>query len=292
MIGDLATKRVSGEGPEGYRTAIEFLASQAVSRIERLAALLDEPLLVTSGVNVRYLTGLSELECRRPRRSGRGRDPLHGLPLRAEGERARRRPLRADGARGDRRSRDAARRPDDRDRGARPHGREPRAASRGRRRDDLPHRDRRAAARDQGAGGDRDDARGGRDLRPRLRRARRGAVHRPDRGRARVARARALPRARLVGAGVRHDRRGGRERRQSARGRARRPDPGEHARHDRRRLPRRRLRLRLHAHVRDRRPPRRARRAPTRSVWRPSSPRSTPTVPAPAAAMWTQRRAT
>jgi Xaa-Pro aminopeptidase len=30
-----------------------------LSRIERLAALLDEPLLVTSGINVRYLTGLS-----------------------------------------------------------------------------------------------------------------------------------------------------------------------------------------------------------------------------------------
>ncbi|NUT55250.1 MAG: aminopeptidase P family protein [Thermoleophilia bacterium] len=30
-----------------------------MSRVERLAALLDEPLLVTSGVNVRYLTGLS-----------------------------------------------------------------------------------------------------------------------------------------------------------------------------------------------------------------------------------------
>jgi Xaa-Pro aminopeptidase len=30
-----------------------------LSRIERLAALLDEPLLVTSGMNVRYLTGLS-----------------------------------------------------------------------------------------------------------------------------------------------------------------------------------------------------------------------------------------
>ena len=30
-----------------------------MKRIERLAALLDEPLLVTSGVNVRYLTGLS-----------------------------------------------------------------------------------------------------------------------------------------------------------------------------------------------------------------------------------------
>jgi Xaa-Pro aminopeptidase len=29
------------------------------SRIERLAALLDEPLLVTSGINVRYLTGLA-----------------------------------------------------------------------------------------------------------------------------------------------------------------------------------------------------------------------------------------
>ena len=28
VIGDLATKRVSGEGPEGYRTAIEFLAAQ------------------------------------------------------------------------------------------------------------------------------------------------------------------------------------------------------------------------------------------------------------------------
>ena len=30
-----------------------------MSRIERLAALLEEPLLVTSGVNVRYLTGLA-----------------------------------------------------------------------------------------------------------------------------------------------------------------------------------------------------------------------------------------
>ena len=30
-----------------------------MSRLERLAALLDEPLLVTSGVNVRYLTGMA-----------------------------------------------------------------------------------------------------------------------------------------------------------------------------------------------------------------------------------------
>ena len=34
------------------------MAGAAVSRIERLAALLDEPLLVTNGVNVRYLIGL------------------------------------------------------------------------------------------------------------------------------------------------------------------------------------------------------------------------------------------
>ncbi len=34
------------------------MAGAAVSRIERLASLLDEPLLVTNGVNVRYLTGL------------------------------------------------------------------------------------------------------------------------------------------------------------------------------------------------------------------------------------------
>ena len=34
------------------------MAGGAVTRVERLAALLDEPLLVTSGVNVRYLIGL------------------------------------------------------------------------------------------------------------------------------------------------------------------------------------------------------------------------------------------
>lgn len=34
------------------------MAGEAMSRIERLAALLDEPLLVTSGVNIRYLIGL------------------------------------------------------------------------------------------------------------------------------------------------------------------------------------------------------------------------------------------
>ena len=34
------------------------MVGEAMSRVERLAALLDEPLLVTSGVNVRYLIGL------------------------------------------------------------------------------------------------------------------------------------------------------------------------------------------------------------------------------------------
>ena len=58
VIGDLATKRITGKGPDGYREALEFLM-QHMSRLERLAALLDEPLLVTSGVNVLYLTGLS-----------------------------------------------------------------------------------------------------------------------------------------------------------------------------------------------------------------------------------------
>ena len=48
-------RRGAGGLPDGDRVP----GGQRVSRIERLAALLDEPLLVTSGVNVRYLTGLS-----------------------------------------------------------------------------------------------------------------------------------------------------------------------------------------------------------------------------------------
>ena len=83
-----------------------------MSRIEKLAALLDEPLLVTSGVNVRYLTGLSSSNAAVARRLGRAGDALHGFPLRAEGEGPGWDPVRADGARGDRRPRHATRRPD------------------------------------------------------------------------------------------------------------------------------------------------------------------------------------
>ncbi len=59
VIGDLAAKRVSGEGPGGLPDRNRVPGGLEMSRIERLAALLDEPLLVTSGVNVRYLTGLA-----------------------------------------------------------------------------------------------------------------------------------------------------------------------------------------------------------------------------------------
>ena len=114
----------------------------------------------------------------------------------------------------------------------------------------------------------------------------------PHRDRARLARARALPRARLLGALLRLDRRRRRERRQSARGRARRCHPRQHARHGRRRLPDRRLRLRLHANVRDGRSSGRA-RARLRGVPRgASSPGSTRTAPVSAAATPTPPPAT
>ena len=57
VIGDLADEADPGQGPRGLQGGTR-MAGAAVSRIERLAALLDEPLLVTNGVNVRYLTGL------------------------------------------------------------------------------------------------------------------------------------------------------------------------------------------------------------------------------------------
>ena len=61
VIADLAAKRVIGKGPDGYREALEFLATrrQAVSdRVERVRAASEEPLLVTKPVNVLWLTGL------------------------------------------------------------------------------------------------------------------------------------------------------------------------------------------------------------------------------------------
>ena len=58
--------RIIGKGPNGYREALEFPREEPrVTRIERLARILDEPLLVAGPpyvlggqANVRYLTGL------------------------------------------------------------------------------------------------------------------------------------------------------------------------------------------------------------------------------------------
>ena len=90
---------------------------------------------------------------------------------------------------------------------------------------------------------------------------------------------------------VRHDRRRGRERRQPACGCPRRRDPGEHARHDRRRLPHRRLRVRLHPHLSRPVTCRTSSRARTRSASKRSSPGSRRTAPASAGATPTPPRA-
>ena len=153
VIAELAAKRILGKGPEGYKEALEWLAGSEQGRAPRGAprraaarherrqrALPDRP---------------PELERGRARRAGRRGDALHRLPLRAEGPGARGRPLRADRARGDRRSLDPAGRADDLDRGGRRHGRGERAAARGGVETGRPVRSRRAAARDQGARGDR-----------------------------------------------------------------------------------------------------------------------------------------
>ena len=272
MIGELAAKRITGKGPDGYREALWFLGGAAMSRIERLAALLDQPLLVTSGVNVRYLTSLASSNAAvlvEPDGDAtlftdfRYAQRASALDIRFE--------QTARAVIGDLATRLAGRTIGDR--GARADGRVARGAQ-GRRRRDRACRpglvERLRAVKEP------DEIEtlraGGRDLGRRLRRARRGALRRPHRARALLARARALPRARLLGALVRHRRCLGGERREPARRGARRRDPGEHARHDRRRLPRRRLRVGLHAHVRDRRAARTSSRAPTRSASRRSSP--------------------
>ena len=66
VLEGLTAARFVGKGPEGYREALEFLVQGAMTRIERLAALLEEPLLVAGPpyvlggqANVRYLTGLA-----------------------------------------------------------------------------------------------------------------------------------------------------------------------------------------------------------------------------------------
>ena len=57
VISDLAAHRIIGKGPRvqgGDRMAV---AERVSERVERLRAALEEPLLVTTGVNVRYLIG-------------------------------------------------------------------------------------------------------------------------------------------------------------------------------------------------------------------------------------------
>ena len=53
VLADLAAHRVVGKGPEGYKEALGIPGT----RIERLRETIEEPLLVTAAVNVRYLTG-------------------------------------------------------------------------------------------------------------------------------------------------------------------------------------------------------------------------------------------
>ena len=61
VLEDVCVATVAGQGPEGYRTALERLKAGAVSRADRVAARLAEQgldlLLVTGLTNVRYLTG-------------------------------------------------------------------------------------------------------------------------------------------------------------------------------------------------------------------------------------------
>ena len=69
-----------------------------MTRLERLREAVEEPLLVSNLVNVRYLTGLDELE-RGAARRARARSALHRLPLRrarAGGRRRRARRHRRD----------------------------------------------------------------------------------------------------------------------------------------------------------------------------------------------------
>ena len=61
--------RVLGRGPDGYREALVLPGGRPVERDDvrgspALARALEEPLLVTNLVNVRYLDGLRQLERR------------------------------------------------------------------------------------------------------------------------------------------------------------------------------------------------------------------------------------
>ena len=263
MEASIRAGRARGEANHGERPGrvpggAVVPGGATMTRIARLAALLDEPLLVTSGINVRYLTSLASsnaavlVESDGTRRSSRtSATPSARARSTIRFERTARAVIG-----------DLATRLAGRTIGVEAHvldGRVARGAQGRRGRDRPAVGPRREAARRQGAHRDRDPEAGGCDFRRGVRRARRGALRRPNRARARLACARALPRARL-----RRSSRSTRPspRRRTARVRMRRyamRHPREHARHDRRRLPHGRLRVGLHADVRDRRSAGRAR---------------------------------
>ena len=262
-----------------------------MTRLERLRASLEEPLLVTTPANVRYLVGFSSSNAAllvEPER----RAALQRLPLRRD------RP-RGPGGRV-RRGEAEPRTPTSPSGSTGPVGFEADAvtyaeyetlgARRARAR--PAPRPRRGAARGQGEGRAGRDPRGGGDHERGVRAARRGALRRPHRARARLAAGLALPRARRRGPGLRDDRRLGAERRSPH---ARPTDRVIAPRRDRRgrlRRARRRLLLRLHAHLRDRAASRTSCARRTRSASTASSPGSKPCGPGSPASTPTPPRAT
>ena len=85
VIADLAAAAHHRQGPGGLPRGARVPGGADVSRVDRLRDSLEEPLLVTSGVNVRYLIGLRELErgaARRARRRARS-SPTSATPKRA-----------------------------------------------------------------------------------------------------------------------------------------------------------------------------------------------------------------
>ena len=172
-----SAERVIGKGPEGYRDALVFLAERRCvsSRIDRLRATLEEPLLVSSAGERLLPDRLRELERGAARRAG-ARAALQRLPLRRGGPGARGRRVRRGRARPLRGAGGAALGPDRlRGRACSPTRRH--AALHARRaRARAAVRARRGAARGQGRGRAGDDPpRGGRS---RARRSRRFAEER------------------------------------------------------------------------------------------------------------------
>ena len=229
VIADLAAKRVIGKGPDGYREALEFLAQKRADerpRRTRCRERLEEPLLVTKPVNVRWLTGSRQLErgacSSSPTGCGSSPTSATSRRRRSTGSRwSRSRAASIAGCRSCCRSASRSRPSTCRTR----HGRRstPAASSTCRRRGLVED-----GARGQGAGRAGRDPPGGGDHERGLRPPGRGALHRPHRAGARlVGRADDAGPGRR-GVGVPADRRLRAERRAAAREPARPAiEPGE-----------------------------------------------------------------